>query len=222
MNQTIKLPLSLAVICAVAATVLAFAYGHTADRIRAAELAERTEAVAQVLPEFDNQPMQDTHVCTLGQTEVTFYRARQNGAIVAVAGQGSARGYGGPVTALAGIEPDGAVRVVVISAHTETAGIGTGVTDRKRTRSLWKTLGGLFAAGEAQTQPNALPPSEFLDQFTGRSFADSANWALRADGGPIDAVSGATVTSRAVATAVTRIAEAYRAERDAILTTPAP
>ena len=64
-----------------------------------------------------------------------------------------------------------------------------------------------FAPDECWREPRA---PEFMDQFTGLSVGEAR---LSADGGEVDAITGATVTSRAVTGAVSAAAERLRAAR---------
>jgi electron transport complex protein RnfG len=49
-----------------------------------------------------------------------------------------------------------------------------------------------------------------LDQYSGmKAEAGQAPWKVKKDGGQLDAVTGATITSRAVADAVFTIAETF-------------
>lgn len=78
-------------------------------------------------------------------------------------------GFGGAVTMMVGIQ-DGKVSGVAVVSHTETAGLGS-------------VAGENTAKGEA-----------FRNQFAGLS----GSLAVDKDGGTIDSITGATITSRAV------------------------
>ena len=64
-----------------------------------------------------------------------------------------------------------------------------------------------------------LPPNRYLDQFTGRDLLQAAGpfQIGKGDGTPastfVDGISGATISSRAVAEAVSQAAAAYRANQ---------
>jgi Na+-translocating ferredoxin:NAD+ oxidoreductase subunit G len=81
---------------------------------------------------------------------------------------GSAAGYGGRIRFLASAH-DGRLHAVRIVAHQETPGLGDLIEPRR---------------------------SDWLMQLIGLDLAVSADWRLRNDGGTIDAISGATITSR--------------------------
>ena len=83
-------------------------------------------------------------------------------------------GFGGPITMMVGVGNDGQVLGISIISHTETAGLGAVVAAQT-------------AAGEA-----------FRSQFAGMSSAVTVS----KDGGQVDALTGATITSRAVCVGV--------------------
>jgi electron transport complex protein RnfG len=86
-------------------------------------------------------------------------------------------GYNAAINLLVGVSPAGAVTGVRAVAHRETAGLGDAIDAAK---------------------------SDWIEQFNTKSLAVPAiaRWAVAQDGGEFDAITGATVTSRAVVTAV--------------------
>ncbi len=91
-------------------------------------------------------------------------------------------GFGGGITMMVGILPDGTVSGISIVSHTETAGLGS-------------IAAASNAAGEA-----------FRGQFVGLS----GNLAVDKDGGDIDAITSATITSRAVVNGVNAALECVK------------
>ena len=83
-------------------------------------------------------------------------------------------GFNGAVTMMVGVDNDGKVLGISIISHTETAGLGA-------------TAAASTSAGEA-----------FRGQFAGMS----GTVTVTKDGGQVDAITGATITSRAVCTGV--------------------
>jgi Na+-translocating ferredoxin:NAD+ oxidoreductase subunit G len=79
-------------------------------------------------------------------------------------------GYGGRIRYLLSTDDEGRISGVRIIGHVETPGLGDLMEPEK---------------------------SDWLAQFTGR-HPDDADWALAMDGGALDALSGATITSRAM------------------------
>ncbi|MBM4153223.1 MAG: RnfABCDGE type electron transport complex subunit G [Kiritimatiellaceae bacterium] len=209
-NGSVKLAplvISMSLISCIAATLMAWAYIVTKAPIAAAQQKKTNEALGQVLPEFDNQPAEES----VQSGNVTFYKARKNGLLVGFVGETiSYTGYSGPITVLAGLNLDGTITTVLVTKQTETPGLGTVVCGRVREKTLSKLLSGKKETG--------LPPNRILDQFSGMSVkAGDAPWTVKKDGGTLDAISGATITSRAVGDAVFMIAEAFTQQRDTLV-----
>lgn len=117
-----------------------------------------------------------------------------DGVVVGLMAVGSSlNGYGGALTVAVGLGGDGTVGRVMVMAHRETPGIGGRFGDLAAHDDT-----GEASAGRAM-----------LDRLRGRGMA-TAPWRLSCDGGDVDAVSGATVTSRAVIEAVNHAVGAAR------------
>lgn len=202
------LVLSTGLISCVATALMAWVFVITEAPIAAAQQQKNTAALSQVLPAFDNQPTKES--VTLNG--VTFYAARKNGQITGFAGETiSTKGYAGEISVLAGLKPDGTITTVLVTKQSETPGLGTVVAERIRE----KTISGLIA-GKKET---GLPPNKILDQFNGmKAVAGQTPWAVKKDGGDLDAITGATITSRAVGGAVFAIAETFAAQHETLLT----
>jgi len=206
MKQALTLSLALAVVCASAAGILAFAEHKTAPARARAQARQQSESMAQVLPPFSNTPAAEPIAVNIATGTVYFYPARNAaGQIIAYAGEGtSTAGYGGELRVLVGLTPAGDVLAVVVSAHSETPGLGTQVTDRQRQQTL-----GAILRRTPQPDADALAPNLYLDQFQRYNLVNDAPLRMAADGGAIQAVSGATVSSRAVSEAVNQVANAF-------------
>ena len=162
-----RLALTLLLITAVVAAVLAGVNSITAPAI--AELtAQKTQAaIEQVLPGGY-------------ETEITSY-ADATGLVSKVyqgangyAFEVTPGGFDNTITMMVGVDNDGKVLGISIISHTETAG-----------------LGAVAAAGT--------PAGEaFRGQFVGAS----GSVAVTKDGGEMDSITGATITSRAICAGV--------------------
>jgi electron transport complex protein RnfG len=86
-------------------------------------------------------------------------------------------GYNAAINLLVGVSPAGSITRVRAVAHRETAGLGDAIDAAK---------------------------SDWIEQFNAKSLTAPAvqQWAVEQDDGEFDAITGATVTSRAVVTAV--------------------
>lgn len=191
-----KLGLFLGVIAAVAAGLLSFVSISTEAAIKLNLQKKTNAALEQVLPAFDNVPGDESMTFDAPDGwPVKFYIARKEDKIVGYAGEViTPEGFSGDVTVMAGLELDGSVRTVIVTANTETPGLGTAITDRK----VQKTIVGLFKGGEALV---GLAPNVYLDWY-GSKKAGDGRWPIVKDGEQINGKTGATITSSAVGGAV--------------------
>ena len=162
-----RLGLTLFIITAVVAAILAGVNSITAPAIAQLNAQKTQEAIATVLEggydsevaDFDSQ----------GGIVTKVYQGA-NGYAVEV----QPAGFDGAITMMVGIDFEGKVLGISIVSHTETAGLGA-------------VAAAATSAGEA-----------FRAQFVGTS----GSVAVTKDGGALDAITGATITSRAVCAGV--------------------
>ncbi len=175
--------LYLLIAAVVAAALIALVNDSTRlqrDRNQA-EYAARL--LREVLPAGDYDQAPGLEVIDIAGGAATLYPVRREGKIVAAALRTVAPdGYVGPIVLLTGLTQDGLVTGVRAAAHRETPGLGDQID---------------------------INQSDWIEQFRGRQLQPAGQWALRADGGAIDQISGATITSRAVTDAVRAALELY-------------
>ena len=217
--SVLRLTLSLGLIAGCSAALMARVYVFTQGPIAARALKNTNKALQQLLPEFDNQPTEETLTLNSPEnTPVTFYLARKGDELVGTAAEiVTGKGFSGDITVMAGLDCKGRITTVLVTRHSETPGLGSVVAERKRK----KTILNLFDEPE-----EGLPPNPVLDQLNGLSGMavdattgatwthPEGEWKLRKDGGDLDAVTGATITSRAVVDAVHQIAAAFAANHE--------
>lgn len=169
--------LSLLGITLVASLAVGVIYRVTAGPIADAKTAKLTNAIAQVLPPFDNTPGDSVQTLNIDGGEVKIYSGTKNGQPVGYAIESfSNNGFSGEVRLIVGFNPDGTIyRTEVLSQH-ETPGLGD-----KMERSK----------------------SDFAQQFDGKNPADF-HLAVSKDGGDVDAITAATISSRAYTEAIAR------------------
>ena len=166
---------ALFVICVVAGGVLGLVYNATKDPIAAAETAKRTEAIKNVLPEFNE--LKETKVkSAMEDIDIPFYLAYNADStfIGAAVETFTNKGFSGNVSLMVGILADGTINNISVLQHAETPGLGSKMTE----------------------------PS-FKDQFNNKNAA-SFNFKVKKDGGDVDAITAATISSRAFCDAVNR------------------
>lgn len=192
MRDIIKLVIVLTLISTAAGLLLAWTNKVTSGPILAAQAQERNEALRRVLPAFDNQPARTTNVVIEGGRTSVFYVARQQGRFVGAAFETTSdKGYGGEIRLLVGVTADNTLYGFEVLSHRETPGLGSKITE-----------------------------PAFKNQFRGRPLSDT-RWAVKKDGGPFDAITGATISSRAVLEAIRSGLEVYRRHSAAIARTGA-
>jgi len=184
--------ITLLLLTAAAALLLAWGNRMTADQRQLNQTAYAARLLTEVLPPdlYDEPPGLESGLLELPDrpdAPVRFWPARRDDTVTAVVLEvTAAEGYVGPIELLVGIERSGTVTGVRVASHRETPGLGDAI---EAGRSDWIT-------GFDELSLRRPPPSD---------------WALRRDGGDIDQISGATVTSRAVTAAVRRALELHEA-----------
>ncbi len=176
--------MGLLIIAGSATTVVSIVEKFTHEQIVANQAARTLKVVTEVLPSSrsTNKPREEIHqlVSSLtpdSQKPLPIYLASLDKTLVAtVLTLDAPDGYIAPIRLLIGIDSGGSVIAVRALQHRETPGLGDQIDAEK---------------------------SDWIAQFNGRKQPDdSAPLALRRDGGDLDHISGATITSRAVTNAV--------------------
>jgi len=203
-TKVLKSGITLALIGATCAGLVATTYLFTHERIAANEQAWLEQSLKPALAGlfFDGSVSESMLIIPAphelpGPDDVIIYRVYAEDEPVAALFAVTARdGYAGPIRVLVGIEYNGTVTAIRILEHRETPGLGDKIVS---TRSDW------------------------VYQFDGRSLGDPATdgWAIRSDGGQFDQLSGASVTPRAVIKVVRETLLYFAANRDAIFAAPA-
>jgi Na+-translocating ferredoxin:NAD+ oxidoreductase subunit G len=166
--------LSLTLISLCAAACLGFVYEMTKKPIEISNLNKKLNAIKQVVPEFDNNPDAEIFRLPTGKGDsLDVYPAKQGGEIIAYAvNTYTNNGFSGNITIMAGFKTDGSIIDVTVLNQKETPGLGTKIAD-----------------------------PGFKDQFKGKNPADFT-LKVKKDGGPVDAISSATISSRAFCEAI--------------------
>jgi electron transport complex protein RnfG len=189
MNGNVKLVAVLVIICTIAGTLLAWVHKVTYEPIKATERRLRTEAMKEVLPEYDNDPLSETVSVTDGG-EWKFNIARKGGQYAGAAFEAtSSKGYSGDIVIMVGVNADGSVQAVKVIKQKETPGLGAKVLD-----PAWRA------------------------QFSGKSISGT-KWSVKKDQGEIDQITAATISSRAVTEALKNGLEVYTRNRETIAKT---
>ncbi len=121
-KTSLRYVLTLGIICAVSAGLIAFTHQKTSPIVAEREYNELMEMLAQLMPEADQYEFLDVE----GQ-EVYLGIKDEKAFASVVPGQKS--GFWGPVKVLVLLNPQGEIMDVVIRDQGETPGIGTKIED---------------------------------------------------------------------------------------------
>jgi electron transport complex protein RnfG len=168
--------LSLTLISLGAAASLGFVYVMTKAPIEASILNKKLNAIRQVVPEFTNNPSEEMYRLPTGVGDsLDIYPAKKDGEIIGYAvNTYSKTGFGGNISLMAGFKPDGTIINISVLEQKETPGLGT-----------------------KMTEPG------FKDQFNNKN-PSAFMLKVKKDGGSVDAITAATISSRAFCDAVQR------------------
>jgi len=183
MREMVKMILVLTILATFSGSLLAAIHSKTKDRIANQILKfVKGPAIRKIFEEASNDPIADRFDIKDGDETRSFFVGVFDGEPSAIALETFGKGgYGGDVGLMVGIDVNEDKLVGVgVTTHAETPGMGA----------------------RAETDPN------FVAQFDGLSLDDP--FKVTQDGGSINALSGATLTSRAVSMAATEASTIYK------------
>lgn len=183
MNEMVKMVVVLTILSSVAGGVLAAINNGTASQIEAQQLAfVKGPAIKAILSGSSNDPIQDRIKIADGDIQRSVFVGKFNGKANTIAIEGIGKGgFAGDVGVMIGVNIDDDKLVgAAVTVHSETPGLGA----------------------KAKDDPS------FMAQFKGNAVKDPVS--VTKDGGRINAISGATITSRAACVGVTDAMKAYQ------------
>ena len=166
----INMVVSLLVITLVSGLSLGFINDLTIEPIAKAKLERKVNALKQVLPEFNNNPVEQVKRIKSDKAKdsIEIYAGMLDNQPIGTAVIGySEKGYSGLIKIMVGFKPDGTIHNIVVLEQKETPGLGTKMKNES-----------------------------FLQQFRDKNPA-SFNLKVTKDGGEVDALTGATISTRA-------------------------
>ena len=173
----INMTSTLLVISLVASAALAGVYNLTKEPIAAAARAKKENAIRNVIPPFDHL-VRYAVMPDDGPDSLGFYQGMKGDSVTGTAVETySNNGFSGYIGLMVGFAADGSIMNIEVLDHKETPGLGTKMAD-----------------------------SVFKDQFKNLKIGDLPGQTLKVkkDMGTIDAITAATISSRAFCDAVQR------------------
>lgn len=176
--------ISLGLITLIAGALLGWVYDITKEPISQMTHQTQVEAIRKVAPDFTNDPEADKWCCKKDGIVFTIYPAYMNDELVGAAVEAtSTNGFSGEIRIMCGFDADGTIRNYEILSHNETPGLGSKM-------QTW-----------------------FKDTVGRRNIlglnASTASLYVSKDNGDVDAITAATISSRAFLEAMRNAFEAF-------------
>ncbi len=190
MREMISMIVVLTVLTAVSGGLLAAVQSGTKERIEIQILnIVQKPAIEEIFPDVTNDPIAERFPIETEEMTLKIFPAKLSDGGNAIAFETKGKGgYGGDVGFMVGINLENDQIIAArVTTHAETPGFGA----------------------RAKDDP------EFVSQFESKPIND--NMSLKSAGGSIDAMSGATVTSTALALAATQAQTLYKQLKPEIL-----
>lgn len=215
MNERVKYPIVITLICLVAAAALAATFAMTKDRIAASKKSELVKGLEIVLPQakqfIEERPLRGVTASEPEDDEKLYVARFGTGGELGYAAIGSAQGYSSKIEVMVGVDTEMNIIAIKILSQQETPGLGEQTKDVPPTKTIWQAIGDMFAG--ADEEPEREPP--FQQQFRGKTWNQMKLVKQPNSKDAISQLTGATVTSQAVVNAVKdAIAKIEQAQED--------
>jgi electron transport complex protein RnfG len=183
--------LSLSAICLTVAVLLSQVNKITARPIADARAMKLQNAIREVVPPFDNDPVAEAYLMPDGSGDsLLVYPAKSGDELVGFAlNSYSDNGFSGTIRIMVGFDMEHKIVNYAVLQHAETPGLGSKMIE-------WF---------KDSTKPE--------QSIVGRDLSQGA-LSVTKDGGDVDAITASTITSRAFMEAVNRAYSAYSESRE--------
>ncbi|MCF2708896.1 RnfABCDGE type electron transport complex subunit G [Bacteroides pyogenes] len=184
----------------VSVALLAWVNELTKGPISEANAKALNQALKEVLPEFTNNPVEESDTIfdeKDGKKIVNFivYPAKKDGKWIGSAVESKSMGFGGELKVLVGFDAEGRIYNYSLLAHAETPGLGSKA-------DKW------FGAYSPSKGESAVRHEESRKSILGLNPGEN-ELKVSKDGGQVDAITASTITSRAFLSAVNAAYLAY-------------
>ncbi len=167
----------------IASAAVGMVYELTKEPIATAKQNKKLKAIKSVVPSFDNNPNEEMYAADIDGGKIEMYPAKKGGELVGTAVKTfTNKGFSGQFWIMVGFKPDGSIYNYSVLEHKETPGLGSKM-------DKWFTK-------EGKGSIVGMNPSQ-------------SKMIVSKDGGDVDAITAATISSRAFLDAVQRAYNAY-------------
>lgn len=177
------------------AAILAFLNDATKGPIEEAQVKNKIAAIKAVTPQFDNNPYEETFkVALTAGDSLVVYPAKKGGQLVGYAIETNTKaGFNGLIELMMGVDVQGKLIDYSVLNISETPGLGSKIPEWFHTPA--KTSGS-------------------IQDVRGVNLVQEMPLKVKKDGGKVDAITAATISSRAFLDALTRGYEAFKQAQD--------
>lgn len=181
MREMINMIVVLTVLTTLSGGLLAAVKSKTEVQIENQVLKfQKAPAIKEIFPDATNDPLAERFTIKSDNMELQVFPGKLADGSKVVAFETKGTGFGGALGLMVGVNLDtDKIINVRVTTHSETPGIGSRAKDNL----------------------------SFVSQFAGMGF--DKKFAVKGDGGDIDAMSGATVTSKGVCVAAAQAKDIY-------------
>lgn len=187
--------LSLVGMCVLVSAILAYLNNVTKDPIEEAKIKSKIEAIKLVTPPFENNPYEETFKVSLSAGDtLIMYPAKEGGQIVGYAIETNTKlGFSGLIELMMGVDATGRLVDYSVLNISETPGLGSKIPEWYHT-----------------TTKNA----GHIQDVRGIDLTKETPLKVTQDGGKVDAITAATISSRAFLDALNRGYAAFQLAKD--------
>ncbi|MBD3421566.1 MAG: RnfABCDGE type electron transport complex subunit G [Chitinivibrionales bacterium] len=211
-GDVFKLAAVLTVVALCSGLAVSFTNSQTREEIALREQEKQTTALEQVFPEGVEIDVKSGEK----PLPATYWMARKNANTVGYAFESSAKGYAAPINLMVAVDPQGEILGLAIIDQKETPGLGTRVEETISDKYVWAPW----------KESTADPTPWFTRQFKGIDVNESIDIEKSAEyhtlssdrkkqlreKNAITAITGATISTRAVINGVGQSVPAYLRE----------
>jgi len=209
MFDIIKLTVVLVVVSVVAGLAIGITNKQTITKIELQNKLAEELALKIVFPEGVTIERCEPS----GDLPGPYWVGKKENATIGYAIKGIGRGYSSDINFIAGMEPDGRILGLTILSQTETPGLGTRVQEVLSKKYFWN---GLFSKKEADF-PWFCKQFKGIDVTRDIKIDKTSEWHLKSseqkkallDENGISAITGSTISTRAVSSGIKKYAYLY-------------
>jgi len=183
-SSFLNMVLTLFLVTGVAGLALGYVYNITEKPIALSKKVKLEKAIKAVVPEFNNEISKDKQTININDKDsVVLYFAKKDDEIVGTAVETyTNKGFSGKFRIMVGFLPDESIYNTSVLEHKETPGLGDKMDAKK---------------------------SDFSKQFINKN-PQNFKLLVKKDKGDVDAITAATISSRAFCDAVQRAYDNYK------------